>query len=65
MSCVIFCYWLYLHVIFISIYGLILTSGIRARLFFQLSSAGKSHGQVRVMEDEGKLRVDRFNGQKF
>ena len=25
----------------------------------------ESHGQVGVMEDEGKLRVDRFNGQNF
>ena len=25
----------------------------------------ESHGQVGAMEDEGKLRVDRFNGQNF
>ena len=25
----------------------------------------ESHGQVGVMGDEGKLRVDRFNGESF
>ena len=25
----------------------------------------ESHGQVGVMADEGKLRVDRFNGKNF
>ena len=25
----------------------------------------ESHGQVGAMADEGKLRVDRFNGQNF
>ena len=25
----------------------------------------ESHGQVEVMVDEGKLSVDRFNGQNF
>ena len=68
---IIFYYWLYLHVIFISICGLILTSGIRVRLFFSyplqeiLTVEWESHGQVGVMADEGKLRVDRFNGQNF
>ena len=37
----------------------------QSQVVFQLSSAGKSHGQVGVMADEGKVRVDRFNGKNF
>ena len=50
---------------------LIITSGIKARLFFSyplqesLTVEWESHSQVGVMVDEGKLRVDRFNGQNF
>ena len=57
-----------MHVIFISFYGLILTSGIKARFFSSyslqesLTVEWESLGQVRAMEDEGKLKVDRFNG---
>ena len=60
-----------MHVIVIYVCGLILTSGIRARSFFSnplqesLTVEWESHCQVGVMEDEGKLRVDRFNGQNF
>ena len=60
-----------MHVIVISVHDLILTSGIRARFLFSyplqesLTVEWKSHGQVGVMADEGKLRVDRFNGRNF
>ena len=52
-----------MHVIFISSNGLILTSGIKARLFLSyplqesLTVEWESHGQVGVMVDEGKLRL--------
>ena len=58
-----------MHVIFIYVCGLILTSGIRARLFFSyplqesLTVEWESHGQMGATANEGKLRVDRFNGQ--
>ena len=62
-----------MHVIVISVHCLILTSGIRAWLFFflgyplleSLTVEWESHGQVGAMADEGKLRVDKFNGQNF
>ena len=62
-----------MHVIVISIHDLILTSGIRARLFFffghplqeSLTIEWESNSQVGAMVDEGKLRVDRFNGHNF
>ena len=60
-----------MHVIVISICGLILKSGIRVRFFFSyslqesLTVEWESHGQVGAMVDKGKLRVDRFNGKNF
>ena len=61
-----------MHVIVISVHCLILTSGIRAQIFFfsyplqeSLTVECESHGQVGAMADEGKLRVDKFNVQNF